>query len=190
MARNEDNVVDGEQENLEINNLRYNTKKIFLFGTLTQKRAFAITKDIINAYEDKKCLGISMYISSYGGLVDSELQVYDAMMMYDHPIKTFCIGKAMSAAVLILASGDSRFISENSRIMIHGVSTGSWGKVTEVERKIEEGRRLQDLGAKLMAKHTKKDEDFYKDLFNCGYDRYITPKEALEWGIVDKILGE
>lgn len=130
---------------------------------------------------------ITVYIDTYGGSVDAALLMYDAMRSCSCPIVTIGIGKVMSAGVLLLASGDKRFITENTRVMLHEVSGGTFGPITEMENSITEIHRLQDVYAGLLARDTGQTKaKILADIKNNTL--YMTAKDAVDYGIVDTVV--
>jgi ATP-dependent protease ClpP protease subunit len=104
-------------------------------------------------------LPIELLISTTGGEIQEAFSIYDYIKIVQKkgcPVITTGIGKVMSAGVLILASGDegSRFLTQNTRVMIHEVSGGVFGTVGEMEDSLEETRKLQNIFIDLIAKET------------------------------------
>lgn len=131
---------------------------------------------------------ITVYVDTYGGSVDAALLMYDVIKTCSCPINTVGMGKVMSAGVLLLAAGDKgyRYISPNTRVMIHEVSSGVRGTVSEMDNAINESRRLQEVYIKILAKNTGKSlSQIKKDI---TVDKFMTAQEAIKYGIADKVL--
>jgi len=131
---------------------------------------------------------ISIYINSPGGSVYSALAMYDTMQFILPKVNTYCMGLAASAASLILSSGASggRFALPNSRIMIHQVSSGTSGKVSDMEIDLKEAKLLNEKLAKIYEIHTGKN---YKDMMKAmEKDNYMSAEEAQKFGLIDKII--
>lgn len=135
---------------------------------------------------------IQFVISTYGGAVDEMFSLYDVMKFLPCPVNTIGLGKIMSAGVLLLASGQkgSRMIGRNSRIMIHPISGGAGGNIFEVLNEASEMKRMQDLMTELLRRETKMPKAEIDRIMKLGHDFYITPEQALKYGIVDKIIGD
>ena len=133
---------------------------------------------------------IHLVVSTYGGAIDEMFALYDVIRMLPCPVRTIGVGKIMSAGVLLLASGEkgTRLIGETTRVMIHPVSNGAQGTVFEVANEATEGVRLQRLLVETLASETKMSVKKVESLMKLGYDRYVLPKEAIELGIVDKVM--
>lgn len=131
---------------------------------------------------------ISIYIDTYGGSLDSALCMYDAMKICYCPIVTVGIGKVMSAGVLLLAAGDkgNRFITENTRVMIHEVSGGTFGPVSEMENTIIETVRMQEVYVELLSNDSGTSKS--KILKDMKKESYMSAQEAVVYGIADKMV--
>lgn len=134
---------------------------------------------------------IPVEIDSYGGDVYSLLGILDILDASKKPVATFVRSKAMSCGAVLLSAGDKglRFASANSTILIHEVSSFSLGKNTDVQSDAQESNRLNDMLLYILAKNSNKPKNFYADLVTQknNADLYITPKDALKYGIIDKI---
>ncbi len=132
---------------------------------------------------------IELYINSPGGSVIAGLAIYDTMQVIKPDVATLCIGHAMSLAAVLLASGKNgkRLALPNSRIMIHQGSAGFHGTPSDIDIIAKEVLRYKALLVDLLAKHTGQPrEKVEKDI---DRDFYMSVDEAMEYGIVDKVLG-
>lgn len=135
---------------------------------------------------------IHLMVSTYGGSVDEMFSLYDTIKFLPCPVHTVALGKVMSAGVLLLASGTKgkRMIGRSARIMIHPISGVVHGNVFEVINGSNEYQRLQELMVNALEKETKMNSKQINDIMKSGNDFYITPSQAIKFGIVDKIIGE
>ena len=135
---------------------------------------------------------IHLMVSTYGGSVDEMFSLYDTIKFLPCPVHTVALGKVMSAGVLLLASGTKgkRMIGQSARIMIHPISGVVHGSVFEVINGSNEYQRLQELMVNALEKETKMNSKQINDIMKSGNDFYITPSQAIKFGIVDKIIGE
>jgi ATP-dependent Clp protease protease subunit len=133
-----------------------------------------------------------MIVSTYGGSIDEMFSLYDTIKFLPCPVHTVALGKVMSAGVLLLASGTKgkRMIGRSARIMVHPVSGVVSGNVFEVINESNEIQRLQDLMVSALEAETKMNKRQIQDIMKSGSDFYITPEQAIKFGIVDKIVGE
>nr|XP_058919274.1 ATP-dependent Clp protease proteolytic subunit, mitochondrial isoform X1 [Kogia breviceps] len=131
---------------------------------------------------------IHMYINSPGGVVTSGLAIYDTMQYILNPICTWCVGQAASMGSLLLAAGTPgmRHSLPNSRIMIHQPSGGARGQATDIAIQAEEIIKLKKQLYSIYAKHTKQSLQVIESAMER--DRYMSPMEAQEFGILDKVL--
>ena len=135
---------------------------------------------------------IHLLISTYGGSVDEMFLLYDTIKFLPCPVHTIALGKVMSAGVLLLAAGEKgkRMIGQSARIMMHPISGGSMGNIFEIINDVEESKRLQEQMTDAICRETKLSKESIEKIMKSGHDVYLSPKEAVEMGIVDKIIGE
>ena len=155
----------------------------------TEEEARSFRKKVLRRAHFDPNLPIVVYIDSYGGNVDALNTMIATLHQIPNPIVTVCMGKAMSCGAILLAAGDHRFCDPNSRILIHEVSAGSIGPVNEIENDAREVRRLNNQMMNFLAKRCNKTYKEIKDMMHQQDSRDInlTPKKALEFGIVDYI---
>eukprot|EP00300_Choanocystis_sp_HF-7_P003037 c12292_g1_i2.p1 GENE.c12292_g1_i2~~c12292_g1_i2.p1 ORF type:complete len:155 (+),score=34.43 c12292_g1_i2:322-786(+) len=129
-----------------------------------------------------------MYINSPGGVVTSGLAIYDTMQYIRAPITTLCIGQCASMASLLLAGGEKgmRKALPHSRIMIHQPSGGAYGQATDIEIQAREILYLRKKINGLFAHHT--GQPITKIETSMERDFFMSPQEALDFGIVDTIV--
>lgn len=131
---------------------------------------------------------IEIYINSPGGSVIDGLAIYDTMQIVKPDVATVCIGGAMSMAAVLLAGGTKgkRLALPNSRIMIHQGSAGFHGTPSDIDIVAKEVLRYKKLLIDMLSKHSGQPvEKVEKDV---DRDYYMDPQEAIDYGIVDKIL--
>lgn len=131
---------------------------------------------------------INVYINSPGGSVHDGMAIYDTMQFLRCDVATYCIGKAASMGAVLLAGGTKgkRFALPHSRIMIHQPSGGAGGQASDISIAAKEILRWRQILNEVLAKHTGKTADqISKD---SDRDNFMTPEEALAYGIVDKVV--
>jgi ATP-dependent Clp protease protease subunit len=131
---------------------------------------------------------IDFYINSPGGSVSAGLAIYDAMQIIKPEVATICIGQAASMGAVLLAGGAAgkRFCLKHGRVMIHQVSAGFQGTTADINVQAAEINRYMDILMHILARHTGKDtEKVRKDV---DRDYFMSAEEAVEYGIVDKVL--
>ena len=131
---------------------------------------------------------IYMYINSPGGSVTAGMAIYDTMQFIAPPVATMCMGQAASMGAFLLAGGAKgmRYALPNSRIMIHQPSAGTQGQITDMELHVREGLRLKKNLNRILAANTGKTEKAVAAA--TERDNFMSPEEALEFGIIDRIL--
>lgn len=131
---------------------------------------------------------IHLYINSPGGSITSGMAIYDTMNFIKSDVSTICIGMAASMAAFLLSSGKKkkRYILPNAEVMIHQPLGGAKGQATEIKIAAERILKLKDKLNKILAKNTKKNlKTIEKD---TERDNFLDANEAIEYGIVDKII--
>jgi len=133
---------------------------------------------------------IHLILNTYGGSVYDGMGLLGAIDISRTPVIVTCIGSAMSMGLLILASGHYRRIHSYSTAMYHQISSVSYDKLEGIKKDIQEIERLEKVFDSILLKKTKLGEEDLLKHKQTKSEWYITPKEALKFGIVDEILGE
>ncbi|HEY3272050.1 MAG TPA: ATP-dependent Clp endopeptidase proteolytic subunit ClpP [Geothrix sp.] len=163
---------------------------IFLGTAIDDNVANAIVAQMLFLESEDPDKDIQIYINSPGGSVTAGLAIYDTMQFVKNDIVTYCIGQCASMGAHLLAAGTKgkRFALPNARIMIHQPSGGAQGQATEIEITFKEIQRLKENLAATFAKHT--GQPLKKVMKDMDRDFFMGAEEALEYGIVDKVLSE
>lgn len=132
---------------------------------------------------------IYMYINSPGGSVYAGLAIYDTMQYLTAPVNTMCMGMAASMGALLLAAGTpgKRSALPNSRIMIHQPSGGSQGTAADIEIQAREILYARQRLNEILAKHTGQPVERIAE--DVDRDRFMSPLEAKEYGIIDNVVS-
>lgn len=131
---------------------------------------------------------ISLYINSPGGSVSAGFAIYDTMQYIKCDVSTICMGMAASMGAFLLSSGakGKRYALPNSLIMIHQPLGGAQGQATEIEIVAKQILKTKENLNRILAENTGKPiEQIYRD---TERDNYMTAQEALEYGLVDKVI--
>ncbi|MEE8191848.1 MAG: ATP-dependent Clp protease proteolytic subunit [Gemmatimonadales bacterium] len=131
---------------------------------------------------------IYLYINSPGGIISSSFAIYDTMQHIQAPVNTICMGMAASAGSFLLAAGaeGKRAALPHSRIMMHQPSGGYQGTAADIEIQAKEILYLRNKLNELYAVHTgKSPEEIEQDI---DRDRFMSAEEALDYGIIDKVI--
>jgi ATP-dependent Clp protease protease subunit len=162
---------------------------IFVDGEIHDAMADLIIAQLLFLEADDSDADINMYINSPGGVVTSGLAIYDTMNYIKPDVRTICLGQAASMGAMLLSNGTKgkRLSLPSSRIMIHQVSGGAQGQTTDVRIQAKEMERLNDLLTQYMADNVGKTfEETQKDMER---DYFMSGAEALEYGIIDKVIN-
>ena len=131
---------------------------------------------------------ISIYINSPGGSITSGMAIYDTMNFIRSDVSTICIGMAASMAAFLLSSGKKgkRFCLKNSEVMIHQPLGGASGQATEIKIAAERILKLKKKLNEILSSNT--GQSIEKIEVDTERDYFMDSNEALEYGIIDKIL--
>ncbi|KAG5887230.1 hypothetical protein JTB14_031966 [Gonioctena quinquepunctata] len=161
---------------------------ICLMGPINDVTSSLVIAQLLFLQSESSTRPIHMYINSPGGVITSGLGIYDTMQYLLPPISTWCVGQACSMASLLLAAGTKgmRNSLPNSRIMIHQPSGGVTGQATDIQIQAEEILKLKRQINLLYVKHT--GQQLEKVEHSLERDHFLSPQEALGFGLIDKVL--
>jgi ATP-dependent Clp protease protease subunit len=161
---------------------------IFLVGPVHDVVASLICAQLLFLESENPTKDIAFYINSPGGVVTSGLAIYDTMQYIRSPVSTVCIGQAASMGSLLLCAGakGKRFALPNANIMIHQPSGGAQGQATDIEIQAREILRLRARLNEIYVKHTGQPLETIANAVER--DRFLTPIEAKDFGIVDEVV--
>jgi len=161
---------------------------VFLWGEIAPNTAGALIMRLLELQAKARDRDVHLYINSPGGSVDDTLAVYDTMQFLECDVATYCVGQAASGAALILAAGTKgkRFALPHSKIMVHQPWGGVTGQASDIQIQAEEILKSKRLLNEILAKHTGRTVKQIEE--ETERDRYLTPTEAKEYGIVDEIV--
>jgi ATP-dependent Clp protease protease subunit len=161
---------------------------IFLGEDVDQHTANLVVAQMLFLESEDPKADIIFYINSLGGSVYDGLAIYDTMRFVKCDVQTIGIGVQASLGAFLLSSGTKgkRLILPNSTVMIHQPSSGTKGKVTDMEIDLKEGLRLKKLINEILATNTgQKLDKIEKDV---DRDYWMTAQEAKAYGLVDKVI--
>lgn len=132
---------------------------------------------------------IYLYINSPGGIVTAGMAIMDTMRFIKCPVCTICIGEASSMGAVLLAVGEKgkRFSLPNARIMIHQPLGGFHGQATDIQIRAREMLRVKDILNRILAEAT--GQPFEQMEADTERDNFMSAEEALEYGLIDKIIA-
>ena len=179
--------ADGERA-FDIYSRLLNERIIFLGEDVNEHTANSVVAQLLHlAYVDPQA-DISLYINSPGGSVYDGMASYDTMNFIKPDVATYGIGLQASMGAFLLSSGTKgkRFCLPHAKVMIHQPSSGTRGKVTDMEIDMKETLEVKEMLAKIMAKNT--GQKLAKVKSDMERDYWMTPDEAVKYGLIDKIL--
>ncbi|XP_069680595.1 ATP-dependent Clp protease proteolytic subunit, mitochondrial [Periplaneta americana] len=161
---------------------------ICVMGPISDDLSSLVVAQLLFLQSESSKKPVHMYINSPGGSVTAGLGIYDTMQYILPPIATWCVGQACSMASLLLAAGapGMRHALPNARIMIHQPSGGVQGQATDIQIQAEEIIKLKRQINGLYVKHT--GLPLEKIESSMERDKFMSPVDAKEFGIIDKIL--
>lgn len=161
---------------------------VFLNGEVTGESANLVIAQLLFLESEDPDKDISLYINSPGGSVYAGLGIFDTMEFIKPDVQTICVGMAASMGAFLLAAGakGKRYSLPNSRIMIHQPSGGSRGMASDIAIQAKEIQDLKQLLNTVLAEKTGQSlETIARD---TDRDNYMSPSQALEYGLIDRIL--
>jgi len=161
---------------------------VFLGSAVDDNVANIIIAQLLFLDADDPERDIYLYINSPGGSVYSGLAIYDTMRHLRAPVSTFCIGMAASMGAVLVAAGEKgkRAALPNSRIMIHQPSSGAQGTAADIEIAAKEILHIRGRLNEILAFHTGQSTERIAE--DVDRDRFMSPPEAMEYGIIDRVL--
>lgn len=161
---------------------------IFLGSAIDDDVANSIVAQLLLLDSENSEKDIMLYINSPGGVITAGMAIYDTMKLIKSDVSTICLGDAASMGAFLLSGGTKgkRLALPNSRIMIHQPLGGAKGQATDIEIEAKEILRMKKMLNELLAAHTGQKVDRIKK--DTERDNFMTAEEALEYGLIDKII--
>ena len=162
---------------------------IFLGTDVNDQVADALVAQMLFLEADDPEKDIQLYINSPGGSVTAGLAIYDTMQQVSPDVITICYGLAASMGAFLLSGGTKgkRLALPNSRIMIHQPLGGAQGQAVEIEIQAKEILYLKETLNSLLAEHT--GQNIEKISEDTDRDHFLSPAEAVEYGLIDKVIS-
>lgn len=161
---------------------------IFLGDAVSDHLANVVIAQLLFLESQDKEKDIKIYINTPGGSVTAGFAIYDTMQYIKPDVSTICVGLAASMGAVLLAGGakGKRFALPNSEILIHQVMGGADGQASDIKIRAERILRIRDRLDGILAGHT--GQPLSKIEQDTDRDRFMTAQEALEYGLIDKII--
>jgi ATP-dependent Clp protease protease subunit len=163
---------------------------IFLVGPVEDYMSNLVVAQLLFLESENPDKDIHLYINSPGGSVTAGLAIYDTMRFIRPDVSTMCIGQAASMGALLLAGGaeGKRYALPHSRVMIHQPLGGFQGQATDVDIHAREILKIRDQLNHILARHT--GQPVEKISVDTERDRFMGGEEAVEYGLIDKVLDQ
>lgn len=173
----------------DIYSLLLRERIIFLGTPISDPVANTIIAQLLYLEREDPDRGVSIYINSPGGQISSGLAIYDTMQMISPEVSTVCVGMAASMGTVLLSGGakGKRYCLPNSTVHMHQALGGAQGQASDIEIAAREILRLQDKLRNILSENT--GQSYEKIAQDSDRDFYLTPEQAVEYGLVDEILG-
>ncbi len=165
-------------------------ERIIFIGTpIDDNVANSVVAQLLYLQSEDATKDINMYINSPGGVIYAGLAIYDTMQWLRPEVSTVCMGMAMSMGAVLLAAGQKgkRYALPNSTVLIHQPLGGAEGQATDIEITAREVLRLRRSLTDILAKHT--GQSVERITVDSDRNYYLTAPQAVEYGLVDEVLG-
>ena len=161
---------------------------VFIVGPIEDYSANLVVAQLLYLESDNPDKDISIYINSPGGPVSAGMAVYDTMQFIRCDVSTMCVGQAASMGALLLAAGakDKRYCLPHSRVMIHQPLGGYHGQASDIDIHAREILKIRVQLNEIFAYHTGQSVEKIGE--DTERDNFMSPQEAMEYGLIDKIL--
>ena len=161
---------------------------IFLVGPVNDQTANLVVAQLLFLESENPDKDISLYINSPGGSVSAGLSIFDTMQFIKPDVSTLCMGMAASMGSFLLMAGakGKRFALPNSRVMIHQPSGGAQGQASDIEIQAREILKTREQLNRIYAERT--GQPLERIAADMERDRWMSPAEALDYGLIDKVL--
>ena len=172
----------------DIYSLLLKERIVFLGTPVVDQIANLIIAQLLYLDREDSDKDISLYINSPGGVISAGLAIFDTMNLIKSDVSTICVGMAASMATVLLCTGATgkRYALPNSTIHMHQPMGGAQGQAADIEIAAREIIRLQDKIRVLLSEHT--GQPYEQVARDTDRDFYLTPEQAVEYGIVDEVL--
>ena len=163
---------------------------IFLNGEVNDNVSALVCAQLLFLEADNPKKPINLYINSPGGVVTSGFAMYDTMRFIRAPVHTLCMGTARSMGSFLLMAGEpgERVALPNASILVHQPSGGFQGQASDMLIHAEEILKTKQRMTRLYAQHCGRSYEEFE--MAMDRDRFMTAQEAVEWGLVDRILHD
>jgi ATP-dependent Clp protease protease subunit len=183
-----DKTPEGGERVYDIYSRLLEERIVFLGSAINDEIANTVIAQLLFLEKVDPTKDITIYVNSPGGSVTSTLAIYDTMQLIKCDVSTVCVGIAASGGSIILMGGakGKRFILPHSEVMIHQPLGGTEGQATDIAIHADHIVKTKKFLNEMISKHT--GQKFEKVEQDTERDKFLSAKEALDYGIVDKII--
>lgn len=168
-------------------------ERVVMFnGQVEDNMANVIVAQLLFLESENPDKDISLFINSPGGVVTAGMAIYDTMQFIKCDVATYVMGQACSMGSILAQAGapGKRFMLPNARHMIHQPSGGAGGQATDMEIQVKEILKMKRYLTEIYVKHNSKGKTYEEIAKDLERDYFMTAQEALEYGLVDKIIDK
>ena len=172
----------------DIYSLLLRERIIFLGTPINSQVANVIVAQLLYLDREDSERDISLYINSPGGEISAGMAIYDTIQLIQAPVSTIAVGITASMATILLTAGTKgrRYALPHATVHLHQPLGGVQGQAADIEIAAREILRMRDLVNKILLKHTDLDQKKIDEVTDRDY--YMTAQQAIDFGIVDKVL--
>ena len=165
-----------------------NDRIIFLSEEVNDTTASLVVAQLLYLEAQDPDKDIQFYINSPGGSVTAGMAIYDTMQYIKCDVATICVGLAASMGAFLLSAGTKgkRMARPNAEIMIHQPSAGTQGQITDMTIHLRRLEKVKERMNRILSENTGK--PYEEVVAACERDNFLSPQEALEFGLIDRVL--
>jgi len=163
-------------------------RRIFIFSVIDSYLSEYVVRQLI-AFDRESSDEITMFINSPGGSIYQLFSIIDTIKIIKSPVRVIVMGIAASAAACLASAGKTRLITPTAQIMIHEVSAGAFGSMTEMKESVEQFSKLQETMISILAKNTGQTIETIKSAISKT-DKYFDAQESVAFGLVDRVITD
>ncbi|MDX5332807.1 MAG: ATP-dependent Clp endopeptidase proteolytic subunit ClpP [Gammaproteobacteria bacterium] len=163
---------------------------VFIVGPIEDQMANLIVAQLLFLESENPDKDINIYINSPGGSVTAGMAIYDTMQFIKPNVSTMCVGQAASMGAVLLTAGEKgkRYCLPHSRVMIHQPLGGFQGQASDIDIHAREILKIREQLNMVLARHT--GQPVERIAQDTDRDRFMSGEEAVEYGLVDKVLTD
>ncbi len=162
---------------------------IFLGEEIDDEMANSIIAQLLLLDSENPEKDIMLYINSPGGVITAGMAIYDTMNLIKADVSTICLGEAASMGAFLLSAGakGKRMALPSARIMIHQPLGGAKGQATDIEIEAKEILRMKEMLTGILSENSGQPLEKVKE--DCERDYYMSAAQAVEYGLIDKVIS-